>query len=136
MFGYTLGQTLLFGGLGLLGLTAVVAIVFYIKRPAYNPEAIASAPENGSATQALHSEYPTDPITRRHGGTDPLAEGTDPLAEETQPLAEDTQPLPEGTEALAQETEALLEGTQPLAIGAQATQALDADEAGPGEGRV
>lgn len=149
----TTGQLLFYSGVALLVLTILLAAVFSVKKPRYDPEtADGGAGETGS-TRKLRSGYPTDPLTiRREGraqaqpipGTDRLPEapaqsstvrlteevasGTAVLPEEgTTPLSADTGP--EGTIPLAQE-----EGTVPLEIGttalseSKATRPLDHGE--------
>lgn len=60
----TTGQMLFMAGAVLLVLTAVLAVVFLIRRPKYVPE---SAALEGSAggTRPFRSGYPTDPLTIR-----------------------------------------------------------------------
>ena len=59
MFGYSLGQTLFYGGLGLLALTMIVGVVFLLKKPKYEPSAVAALPPEESGTQPLRNSYPT-----------------------------------------------------------------------------
>ena len=114
----TTGQLFFFAGVGLLAVTAVLAIIFAVRKPKYRPEAAGDG-----VTAPLRNGYPTDPLTVRRetagkgpapaAGTLPLAEETVPLAEETIPLADATVPLSGVTEALP-ETERLGNETEPL----------------------
>ena len=53
----TTGQLLFYSGLGLLGMTILLAIVFAIKRPVYSPE---NAVDFEEKTEPLRNGYPTD----------------------------------------------------------------------------
>ena len=133
----TTGEMVFYAGVALLGLTVLVGLIFFIRRPVYRPEDAAALPEDGR-TAPLRSAYPTDPLTVRRETpavekeetlprdegtlplveeTLPLDEGTLPLTEETVPLAEGTVPLAESTLPLAEETVPLDNGTVPLETG-------------------
>ena len=122
----TTGQLVFYSGVGLLALTILLAVVFAVKKPRYDPETAGLGPGSGS-TRKLRSGYPTDPLTiRREGGAasaagtehlpeDPAQPGTVRLVEEAEDGTavlpeEETTPLPEGpspkgTVPLAQEKE-------------------------------
>ncbi len=122
------GQLVFYSGVGLLGLTVVVLVIFLLKKPRYMPEGgIVGAPD-GRKTQKLRSGYPTDALTIRRGGsrqppapqTDISPAGTVLLPEEadTSPqeippqqstllLSEETVPLSGGTVKLSDGTEVL-----------------------------
>lgn len=122
----TTGQLVFYSGVGLLALTILLAVVFAVKKPRYDPEAAGLGPGSGN-TRKLRSGYPTDPLTiRREGGAasaagtehlpeDPAQPGTVRLVEEAEDGTavlpeEETTPLPEGpspkgTVPLAQEKE-------------------------------
>ena len=126
----TTGQMMFYGGVALLAVTIILAVIFMVKKPVYHPENAAAMP-NDNRTRPLRNGYPTDPLTVRRdapakaaegttplaGDTVPLNVGTAPLAEGTTPLAGETAPLAEGTAPLASETTPLAEGTTPLAEG-------------------
>ena len=117
----TTGQMMFYGGVALLAVTIILAVIFMVKKPVYHPENAAAMP-NDNRTRPLRNGYPTDPLTVRRDApakaaeeTVPLAEGTTPLAGDTVPLNVGTAPLAEGTTPLAGETAPLAEGTAPLA---------------------
>ena len=58
----TTGQMVFYGGVGLLILTILLAVVFVIKQPQYIPEQ-AQAGAKSNETQKLRNEYPTVPMT-------------------------------------------------------------------------
>ena len=110
----TTGQLLFYGGVALLGLTVILAIIFIIKKPKYAPESTAYAEADPGRTHSLRNGYPTDRMTVRRepsqpGAADPIRQSeetallTDTLSETlTEKL---TEPL-SGTERL-QETDVL-----------------------------
>lgn len=122
----TTGQLVFYSGVGLLALTILLAVVFAVKKPRYDPEAAGLGPGTGS-TRKLRSGYPTDPLTIRRASpagagveterlpedsaqpgtvrlTGDAADGTAVLPEEeTAPRPEDTSPR--GTVPLVQEQE-------------------------------
>ncbi len=57
------GELIFYSGAGLLVLTVLTAIVFYVKRPQYVPENVAFD-ERGS-TQRFQNGYPTARLTKR-----------------------------------------------------------------------
>lgn len=124
----TTGKLIFYSGIGLLVLTIVLGIIFWIKKPQYIPENAAYDGAGDKRTQKLRSGYPTDRLTIRREpehqvtpGTTPIPEDTERLtAEQTAPIAgtdvlKETGILP-GTEVLGQQpTEKLAVGTAPLA---------------------
>lgn len=91
----TQGEMLYYGGFALLAFTALLALIFLIKRPKYRPEQAASA----QVTAPLTHRTTTAPV----GATEPITAGaTELIGGETELL---TQPMTAG------ETELL---TQPL----------------------
>ena len=60
----TTGQLVFYSGVGLLALTILLAVVFAVKKPRYDPETAGLGPGSGS-TRKLRSGYPTDPLTIR-----------------------------------------------------------------------
>lgn len=116
----TTGELIFTCGLGLLGLTVLLAILFLVKKPQYAPEKAVYAERISNETQKLRNGYPTDPLTVRRTSSRkaaPAKETADtatlPLPQETALLEDQTAPLPEsaiGTEEtvlLDQQTEAL-----------------------------
>lgn len=86
----TTGQLLFYGGVTLLGLTIVLAIVFIIVKPKYKPESGTYDGADPDITQKLLNGYPTDRMTIRRESPRP----SDP--EETELLFDDrTEPMPE-----------------------------------------
>ena len=59
----TTGQLIFYSGVALLVLTAIVTIIFLVKKPKYIPENT----ESGQ-TQRLRNGYPTERQTIRRGG--------------------------------------------------------------------
>lgn len=111
----TTGQIIFYSGIGMLILTVILGIVFWIKRPRYTPESAADFSADGQKTQRLRNGYPTDRLTIRREHGQPVVSDTAPLCEETEHLARDrTEALP-NTEALEiKRTEKLTLGTEPL----------------------
>lgn len=119
------GQLLFYTGIGLFGLTIILAIVFLIKKPKYNRENTAIG--NGQ-TVPLRNGYPTEPMTIQYGAKDkksmkaerPTTEAIKPttdtvvLGQQTVPLEAETECLLNETEMLVQKTGTLLQGTQLL----------------------
>ncbi|MBE6961245.1 MAG: hypothetical protein E7445_02180 [Ruminococcaceae bacterium] len=125
----TNGQLMFYAGIGLFGLTILLAIVFLIKKPKYRPE---NASVGGGQTIPLRNGYPTEPMTVRYGaadrkstetnghvaeitaaanGTVLLEEENTSLAAETELLVAETELLPPETQLLPPETQLLSEGT-------------------------
>ena len=67
----TAGNILFYSGVGLFALTVILAIVFLIKKPEYEPEKAAYDGRGGRKTQSLRSGYPTDRLTARFEKTSP-----------------------------------------------------------------
>lgn len=64
----TTGQLIFYSGVALLVLTAIVTIIFLVKKPKYIPEnAVYQNAESGQ-TQRLRNGYPTERQTIRRGG--------------------------------------------------------------------
>ena len=116
----TTGELIFTCGLGLLGLTVLLAILFLVKKPRYTPENAIYSDRVTSETQRLRNGYPTDPLTVRRTSsrkTAPVKEtestATLPLSQETECLEDETVLLQEGsagtdeTVLLEQRTEAL-----------------------------
>lgn len=82
----TTGQLVFFSGVGLLGLTVILAIIFAIKKPAYHPEAGIASAETG-ATGKLTNAYSTEKMTIRRDK--PQTQGTELLDEKTELLTGD-----------------------------------------------
>ena len=128
-----------YAGVALLAVTAVVGVVFLIRRPVYRPEDAAAILDDGR-TQPLHNAYPTDPLTVRQtahgqmvntGKTVILEEETEGTALLQEEAAEETEILPQPGEATVpltaeqpgEATVPLAEATVPLA--GEATVPLD-----------
>lgn len=60
----TTGQLLFYAGIATLVLTVLLAVVFLVKKPRYDPESAAHS-ANTSQTQKLRNGYPTDRLTIR-----------------------------------------------------------------------
>lgn len=117
----TPGSIVFFSGVGLMGLTLILGIVFFIKKPKYTPEKEVYNAQAAQATRRLRNGYPTDPLTVRRepaNKTVPIEEGvanaTLPLQQETEMLDEQTVLLQEGpvsgekTVLLDERTESLM----------------------------
>jgi hypothetical protein len=61
----TTGQLLFYAGIALLAVTAVLALIFAVKKPVYHPESAAILPGAGG-TAPLRNGYPTDRATARY----------------------------------------------------------------------
>lgn len=131
----TTGQMVFYAGIGLLGLTIILAIIFLIKKPKYIPSKATYDVPKG--TQKLRNGYPTDRLTiRREEPVKPVSETvklpkktvklsdnetvrleqeTVPLSEETMPLqSEATVSLQNGTIPLEEKTTGLADHTEKL----------------------
>lgn len=119
------GEMIFYCGLGLLGATVLLAIVFWIAKPKYTPENVTY--EGGSqGTQRLRNGYPTDPLTiRKDFPAEPAGyDSSLPQDEVNAKSSSDIQPAPEttpiqgagsvGTVALQNETEEEVKGTVAL----------------------
>lgn len=87
----TPGSIVFYSGVGLMGLTLILGIVFFIKKPKYTPEKEVYNEQAVQATRRLRNGYPTDPLTVRRepaNKTVPIEEGVDnatlPLQQETE----------------------------------------------------
>lgn len=120
----TTGQLMFYAGIGLFGLTVILAIVFMIKKPKYRPE---NAVGGDGQTVPLRNGYPTEPVTARYdvtkgaadnGGGEtellPSGAGTVLLTGEVNSPADETQLLSPETELLPPETQLLSEETAVL----------------------
>lgn len=106
----TTGQFLFYAGAALLAVTAILAVVFLIKKPVYRPENTVYA--DSGRTQKLHSGYPTDRLTIRAVPADPApADGTATLSDTVS--LNSTAALPDGAAPL-DSTAVLPDGTVPL----------------------
>ena len=61
----TTGSIVFYSGVGLFAVTILLAIVFLIRKPQYNPQKAVYDGRGGRKTQSLRSGYPTDPLTVR-----------------------------------------------------------------------
>lgn len=118
------GQLVFFSGVGLLGFTMILGIIFLVKRPQYIPESVAYASSSDQSTRKLRSGYPTDRLTIRREPEQRNMEGTIPLPQNTARLETEQAVSPAGTVVLQsteppreQKTEKLNVGTLPLAEG-------------------
>lgn len=138
----TTGEIIFYSGLGLMVITAVLAIIFWFVKPQYKPEN--TAYEGGSpGTQRLRSGYPTDRLTVRQDPPTPASmrftgtaavppqPGTVPLRNAAAPT-EKTAPTP-GTVPLMNDGTAVLQGTAQAAGTAapKATAPLEASAPAP-----
>lgn len=121
----TTGQILFYSGVGLLGLTVVLAIIFAIKKPQYKPGNVVYSAADGN-TQKLRNGYPTDPLTiRRKTG----AAGAGAGYEETERIAvEQTEKISDT--GVSQETELIDGQSTEMLAGRQLTERLS-EEADP-----
>ena len=117
----TTGTFMFFSGVGLLFVTIILGVVFWVKKPQYRPENAVDVRNGDGNTLKLRSGYPTDPLTVRRETAKPVASETAVLHEEMEQLsAVYTEPLPgtevlPGTERLTdQQTETLAAGTERL----------------------
>lgn len=116
----TMGELIFACGLGLLGLTAFLAVLFLVKKPRYIPEEAVYAEQVSSETKRLRNGYPTDPLTVRRTASRKAAP-----AKETADTA--TLPLPQETALLEDQTVLLQEGsagTDETVLLEQRTEAL------------
>lgn len=115
----TTGEVIFYSGLGLLGVTALLAILFWLKKPQYIPEN-AAYEERSPGTQKLRNGYPTDRLTIRKDASVPVETVSIPILEETPLLAQGTTQIDEtvsinGTASnVGQDTVVLQEGTEIL----------------------
>ncbi len=104
----TTGMLLFYGGLALLVLTIILAVVFALCPPKYIPENAAIAGPGDSQTQPLKNAYPTNRLTVRRGSasapTEPIPASSDPQTALLNPT-EDTALLDTPTELLPQSEE-------------------------------
>lgn len=100
----TTGQLMFYGGIALLVLTILLAIIFIIIKPKYVPESSAYDGSDASRTQQLRSGYPTDRLTIRRESVIPGSALLD-----STPAA----PVQQATELLPTE-ECSEQGTEPL----------------------
>ena len=122
----TTGQLVFYSGVGLLVVTLILAVVFWVKKPQYTPESAAHDGGEAQRTQKLRSGYPTDPLTRRRDT--PAAPTGTAVLRETERLT--------GTAVLEpepRETEKLERGTAVLEEQESGTAALDGTEVLPQE---
>lgn len=113
----TTGMLLFYGGLALLVLTIILAIVFALRPPKYIPENAAIIGPGDLNTQPLKNAYPTNRLTvRRESTSSPAQPHPAPPDLETALLAptEDTALLDTPTELLPQQVEGLDGPTQLL----------------------
>lgn len=97
----TTGQIIFYSGIGMLILTVIIGIAFWIKKPRYTPEDAVYQDADGRGTQKLRSGYPTDRLTVRRESEPLLKSDTATLHDRTERLgAEQTEPII-GTEVLA-----------------------------------
>ncbi len=96
----TAGEAMFYGGLALLAVTAILAVVFAVKKPQYRPGQV--APGDGGATVPLRSGYPTNTLTIRRDV---------PETGEAAPVASGSAETPEATELIGEKTLLL---TEPL----------------------
>lgn len=85
----TTGEILFYGGVGLLGLTVLLAIIFIIVKPKYEPENGMYDGGDPGRTQKLRNGYPTDRINTGWEAPRPPAAGM----EETELLPRDSTAL-------------------------------------------
>lgn len=146
----TIGEIIFYSGLGLMVITAILAVIFWFVKPQYKPEN--TTYEGGSpGTQRLRSGYPTDRLTVRQDPPTPASArftgtaavppqvaaavppqpGTVPLRNAAAPT-EKTAPTP-GTVPLMNDGTAVLQGTAQAAGTAapKATAPLEASAPAP-----
>ena len=103
----TTGQLVFYGGLALLGLTTIIAIVFLVKKPTYRPESPIYETTAAGHTQPLRNGYPTEKETIRRGSskrTEPME--TEAFDDEADPAAQEPEAFDDETELLSPELEA------------------------------
>ena len=92
----TFGQILFYSGIGLLGLTIILTIVFIIKKPKYTPESEAYSGLDEGQTQRLLNGYPTDPVTIRRDSSQEVvrqSEETEIMTDKSTELVSETERL-------------------------------------------
>ena len=102
----TTGQMMFYAGAGLLGLTVLLAIVFAIKKPKYQPQNLTGE----SVTAPMRNGYPTQEVTREAeaAGTTEFMEEQPGVAAATEFMSADDDPAARPTEMIeAAETEYL-----------------------------
>lgn len=116
----TTGQLVFYGGLALLGLTIIVAIVFLIKKPTYQPENSIYEGAAPSRTQPLRNGYPTEKETiRRSSSKRTGSMETEAFDDEAGGAAQETEAFDDGIELLPQEQETGGDRTAALFRGAR-----------------
>ena len=85
----TTGQLLFYGGVALLGLTVVLAIVFLIAKPKYKPEVEANQGGDAGRTQPLLNGYPTDRMTVRRESAKTAEGSKTDRGQETEMMSDD-----------------------------------------------
>lgn len=79
-----------FGGVALLAVTVVLAIVFMIWKPVYRPESAAVQVPGDQYAQQMTGSYPVPPVTaRQEGPARQVPIQTDQVREETEYLFSD-----------------------------------------------
>lgn len=157
----TTGQLIFYSGIGLLIITIILGVIFWIKKPQYIPENAAYDAIGNRRTQKLRSGYPTDRLTIHREPERPVLPGTVPLQEETvrltveqtaqiqgtevlngtdtldhpqtEKLAAETAPLPEGTVQLGQEEETLPLYTPSAAVDVETARLAPSGQSGDTE---
>lgn len=94
----TTGQLVFYGGVVLLGLTILAAIIFLVKKPTYQPEDPIYETTGAGRTQHLRNGFPTEKETIRRVSS----ERTEPM--ETEAFDDDADPAAWETEAFDDET--------------------------------
>ena len=118
-----------YAGAALLAATAVLGVVFLIRRPVYRPEDAAAILDDGR-TNPLRNAYPTDPLTVRQPAPGRAAAVETAVLEERR--GEGTVPLGSGGAAPLPGADA--PGTEVLPQPGEATVPLPAEQ--PGEATV
>lgn len=85
----TTGQILFYGGVALLALTVVLAIIFIIVRPKYKPEVEAHQGGDAGRTQPLLNGYPTDRMTVRRESAKTAEAAKPNSGQETEMMSDD-----------------------------------------------
>lgn len=115
----TAGQLMFYAGIALLVLTVLLAVIFLVKKPMYDPERAAYSPGT-SQTQKLRNGYPTARLTIRRERPESAVPNTAALEYGTEQI---TEMQSEGSQTAAVADDVLLErqsdgksmGTLPLA---------------------
>lgn len=102
----TTGQLVFYGGVVLLGLTILAAIIFLVKKPTYQPEDPIYETTGAGRTQHLRNGFPTEKETIRRVSS----ERTEPM--ETEAFDDDADPAARETEAFDDETGLLSPGLE------------------------